>query len=226
MFIGQAAGTNLRPIYANNTAYGQYASGVKGIWFFASGLGASAEIQNNILYGMTDPIVLNGVTPAVNANNVIVDPSFADDTGSTAEDFKLTAGSTNAIDEGAVRADVTNDYFGNTRSSVNDIGFHQYSVPGPTGLQVIDAETAPKLRWDAEAGVDAVRIFVEWSGNKRWWEAPASAGGVVADGSGTFNTIANSPIVLPAQTLQISVRQYDGATPLEAETAQIEWDNS
>lgn len=224
-FIGQAAGSNSGTKHVNNTAYGQFASGVIGM-YFSGAVAANAEIENNIFYGMTTPISLGSVTPTINTNNLTTDPSFVDEDGDTPEDFKLTAGSTTAIDEGTVRADVTNDYFGTTRATINDIGAHQYSVPGPTGLQVIDVETAPKLIWDHEEGVDKVRVFVEWGGNKRWWEAPNSETlGTQSDGSGRFNEIAESPIVLPATDLLFSIRQYDGETPLEDETGQIEWDN-
>ena len=98
----------------------------------------------------------------------------------------------------------------------------------PVGLIVDDPGGTPHLQWAAKSGVAKTRIFVEWSGNKRWWEAlDDPAGGVKSNGTGPFNVISASPVQLPASTVKFSIRQYDGSgVALENETAQIEWDNS
>lgn len=57
--------------------------------------------------------------------------------------------------------------------------------------------------------------------------SPDAVAGTQADGSGTFNALANSPIVLPSAVIQLSVRQYDGANdPLDEETVPILFEHS
>lgn len=103
-----------------------------------------------------------------------------------------------------------------------------YAPETPQGLTILNAETAPALSWNAQAGVATTRIFVEWNARKRWWEAPDDAtAGVQSNGTGTFNLLSNSPVTLPASIVQFSIRQYNSTgSPLEDETEQIEWDNS
>ena len=127
--------------------------------------------------------------------------------------------------------DTGTDYTGVLASDGYD-WFEKYShsmtgVDDGEGLRVLDPAGDPALAWDEQVGVSKTRVFVQWSGKKRWWEAPDAAGGLKADGSGVFNEIAVSPVILPAADLKFSIRQYDGSgDPLEAETDQIDWDNS
>lgn len=96
-----------------------------------------------------------------------------------------------------------------------------------SGPRIVNPGTTPAFAWDEVSGVTKVRVFVQWDGKKRWWECPEGVSGVKADGSGTFNVVGASPVALPSSPISLSARQYDtNGDPLEAETAQVEFDNS
>lgn len=105
---------------------------------------------------------------------------------------------------------------------------HEMAGEADTGLRIITPSTDPRLVWDLKTGATRNRVFVEWGGKKRWWEAPTDDTlGVNADGSGRMNAIDDGSLQLPSEALKFSIRQYDVSdNPLEDETEQIDWDNS
>lgn len=126
--LPQSSGVNSGTFILNNSLYGTGGNG----YFNFSGAGAvyaNLQLQNNIIYGFTTPINLNGITASVNANNLTTDPGYANQ---AANDLSITSGSS-AYNAGATRAEVTVDKFGTSRpqGASYDIGAFEVVVGTP-----------------------------------------------------------------------------------------------
>ena len=205
----QIVGTALdviTPLFMNNTAYGAL----------------MADFRNTAT--STPTFTTNHETASTGFGSVFGNPLYMN---TATKDFRLQDGSPLKTAGSDASANLSKDF---ERKPLPQGSWHigAYAIETPVGLTVINPSTTPALSWSAQGGVAKTRIFVEWSGNKRWWEATDDAtAGVQSNGSGAFNVISNSPLALPASVVKFSIRQYDGGgSPLESETAQIEWNNT
>lgn len=146
-------------------------------------------------------------------------------------DFRLLETST-VRGGGLAVSGITTDFDGTTLADPPDIGAYQYAVANPeppdtpTGLSVINAATAPALSWSAtETNTTGYRIKVKWNAVERWFEVPLEASKINQDGSGYFNLLSNSPIVLPISTVLVSVQARIGGVGGEVSN-EVSFDNS
>ncbi|MGD9850116.1 MAG: choice-of-anchor Q domain-containing protein [Nitrospirales bacterium] len=111
-FLPQPGGSNDGQKVLNNSGQGIGASD-HGFFLFGPGNPHdNVEIQNNILWGYTNPVNLNGGSATVNADNLTdSDPLF---TNVSLNDLSIPTGSP-AKNNGATRAEVTEDFVGTLR---------------------------------------------------------------------------------------------------------------
>jgi hypothetical protein len=96
----------------------------------------NTEIQNNIIYNFATDIDTGTASGTVTATNQTTDPSFVNESGTTAADFKIQSGSS-AIDAGTtlVSVDIDFDSISRPQGSGYDIGAYELQgVAVGTGL--------------------------------------------------------------------------------------------
>ncbi len=135
----------------------------------ASGLapsyaGGGVTFRNNDWYGVN-------AGAAAGSGDVIGNPNFANASGFSANDYRLTLGSAAIAKAYDATSIVKTDYFGTTRVLPFDIGAHQFSVAGadtqaptaPGGLRAVGGSaTSLALAWNAatdNVGVTSYLVF-------------------------------------------------------------------